>query len=191
MINKPAPAFKKQAVVKGEFKEISLEQYKGKWVVLFFYPMDFTFVCPTELIAFNNKLEEFRKLNCEVLAASCDTEYCHLAYVNTPRKEGGVGMLDLPLIADNTHSLAKEYGVYIEEAGVALRGLFIIDPEQKVRQITVNDLPVGRSVEEVMRLVQAFQFVAEHGEVCPANWHKGDEAMKVSAAGLKEYVGKL
>jgi alkyl hydroperoxide reductase subunit AhpC len=187
MIGKPAPDFQKTAVVNGEFKQVKLSDFSGKYFVLFFYPMDFTFVCPTEIIAFNDRLSEFEKIDCAVAAVSTDTQFCHLAWVNTARKDGGLGPTKLPLIADTTKSMARDYGVLIEEAGVALRGLFIIDPKGVLRQITVNDLPVGRSVDEVLRLVQAFQFTDKHGEVCPANWTKGGKTIKPNVKESKEY----
>ena len=190
-VGKPAPDFCRPAVVNYDFKDVKLSDYKGKWLVLFFYPLDFTFVCPTEIIAFSKKADEFRKINCEVVAASCDSQYSHFAWVSTPRKEGGLGEMNIPILADKDLSMARDYGVLIEEAGISLRGMFIIDPKGILRQITINDLPVGRNVDEAMRLVKAFQFVEEHGEVCPANWHEGETAMKASTEGMKEYVSKL
>merc|ERR1712243_116205 len=169
-LQKPAPLFKGLAVVDGQFKEISLEDYKGKYVILFFYPLDFTFVCPTEIIA-----------------CSTDSHFCHLAWVNTPRKQGGLGSLDIPLLADKSASISKSYGVYKEDEGLTFRGLFIIDDQQRLRQITINDLPFGRSVDETLRLVQAFQFTDKHGEVCPAGWTPGKKTMKADPAGSKEY----
>jgi len=139
-------------------------------VVLFFYPLDFTFVCPTEIIAFNDAVSKFKEINTELLGVSVDSQFTHLAWINTPRKQGGLGHLEIPLIADVTKEISKKYGVLIEEAGIALRGLFIIDENGKLRSMIVNDLPVGRSVEETLRLVNAFQFTDKHGEVCPANW---------------------
>jgi peroxiredoxin (alkyl hydroperoxide reductase subunit C) len=186
-VQKPAPAFTAPAVVDGDFKDISLSDYKGKYVVLFWYPMDFTFVCPTEILAFSERVKEFEALDCAVIGASCDSEFSHLAWINTPRKQGGLGEMNIPLLADKTKSIAKDYGVLIEEAGVTLRGLFIIDPQGTVRQITINDLPVGRSVDEVLRLVEAFQFTDKHGEVCPAGWNKGDKTIKPSVKESKEY----
>ncbi|KAG2176151.1 hypothetical protein INT43_005384 [Umbelopsis isabellina] len=159
----------------------------GQYVVFFWYPMDFTFVCPTEIIAFSDRIAEFKALNTAVIAASTDSEFSHLAWVNTPRKQGGLGEMKIPIIADKTKSIARDYGVLIEEAGVALRGLFIIDPKGTVRQITINDLPVGRSVDETLRLVEAFQFTDEHGEVCPAGWQKGDKTIKPDSKASKEY----
>jgi len=186
-LQKPAPLFKGLAVVDGQFKEISLEDYKGKYVILFFYPLDFTFVCPTEIIAFSERADEFRKIGCELVACSTDSHFCHLAWVNTPRKQGGLGSLNIPLLADKSTTIAKAYGVYKEDEGLTFRGLFIIDDQQRLRQITINDLPVGRSVDETLRLVQAFQFTDKHGEVCPAGWTPGKKTMKADPAGSKEY----
>ncbi|GAA5840533.1 hypothetical protein JCM3766R1_000690 [Sporobolomyces carnicolor] len=192
-VQHPAPAFEATAVVDGFFETVKLEQYKGKWLVLFFYPLDFTFVCPTEILAFNQRLADFAKLNTEVLAVSCDSEYSHLAWANTNRNEGGLGPdLKLKLVADKSMKIARDYGVLIEDAGVPLRGLFLIDPQQTVRQITINDLPVGRSVDETIRLIQAFQFVEEHGEVCPANWdfEKNNDTIKTDPQAKLEYFAK-
>uniref|UniRef100_R4G853 thioredoxin-dependent peroxiredoxin n=2 Tax=Rhodnius TaxID=13248 RepID=R4G853_RHOPR len=186
-LQKPAPAFTTVAVVNDDFKEISLSDYKGKYVVLFFYPLDFTFVCPTEIVAFSDRAEDFRKIDCEVLAASCDSQYSHLAWINTPRNQGGLGKMDIPILADKSGKIAKEYGIFDEDSGIPFRGLFIIDKKQNLRQITVNDLPVGRSVDETLRLVQAFQYTDQHGEVCPANWHPGKKGMKADPAGAAEY----
>lgn len=186
-IQKPAPAFRGTAVVNGEFKEISLSQYKGKYVVLFFYPLDFTFVCPTEIIAFSDRADEFSKIGCELIAASTDSHFSHLAWVNTPRKQGGLGEMNIPLLADKSSKIARDYGVLDEESGVPFRGLFIIDDKQNLRQVTINDLPVGRSVDETLRLVQAFQYTDKHGEVCPAGWKPGKKTMKPDVAGSKEY----
>ncbi|XP_053649307.1 peroxiredoxin 2 isoform X1 [Cherax quadricarinatus] len=186
-IAKPAPVFKGTAVVDGSFKEISLEDYVGKYVVLFFYPLDFTFVCPTEIIAFSDRVEEFRNIGCEVVACSTDSHFSHLAWVNTPRKEGGLGAMNIPLLADKSLEISKAYGVLKEDEGIAFRGLFIIDGHQNLRQATINDLPVGRDVDETLRLVQAFQFVEEHGEVCPAGWKPGAKTMKADPTGSKEY----
>jgi alkyl hydroperoxide reductase subunit AhpC len=189
-IRSPAPEFTATAVVNGEFKTVSLSDYKGKYVVLFFYPMDFTFVCPTEIIAFSEKAAAFREIGCEVLAASTDSQFSHLAWINTPRKKGGLGEMDIPVIADFSKEIARKYGVLIEsgeDAGCALRGAFIIDGQGILRQATVNDLPVGRNVDEVFRLVEAFQYTDEHGEVCPAGWKKGTKAMKPDVKGSLEY----
>ncbi|KAF8950723.1 Peroxiredoxin-2 [Entomortierella lignicola] len=186
-VGKIAPAFKATAVVDGAFKEVSLDDYKGQYVVLFFYPLDFTFVCPTEIIAFSEAIERFNGLKTAVLACSCDSEFSHLAWVNTPRTQGGLGEMKIPIIADFTKKIATDYGVLKEDEGVAYRGLFIIDPKQVIRQITINDLPVGRNVDETVRLVEAFQFTDEHGEVCPIGWQKGQSTIKPDVAGSKEF----
>jgi len=177
MISKPAPAWEATAVVDGQFQEVKLSDYLGKYLVFFFYPLDFTFVCPTEILAFNDRVSEFRAIGAEVVAASVDSYFTHLAWTKTPRKDGGLGKLAIPLVSDIKHSIAKDYGVYLEDQGVALRGLFIIDDKGTLRQITMNDLPVGRSVDETLRLVQAFQFTDQHGEVCPAGWTPGADTI--------------
>ncbi|CAG0920989.1 unnamed protein product [Notodromas monacha] len=173
-LTKRAPDFKGKAVVNGVFKDISLDDYKGKYLVLFFYPLDFTFVCPTEIIAFSERAEEFRKIGCEVIACSTDSVFSHLGWINTPRKQGGLGPMDIPLLADQSGAISKAYGVYKADECIAFRGLFIIDDKQNLRQITINDLPVGRDVGETLRLVQAFQFTDKNGEVSciaqVANW---------------------
>jgi peroxiredoxin 1 len=188
-ITKPAPDFTGKAVVNGEFKDISLSDYKGKYLVLFFYPLDFTFVCPTEIIAFSERSEEFRNIGCEVVACSTDSHFSHLAWVNTPRKQGGLGEMKIPLLADKNGSISQQYGVYMD-AGIAFRGLFIIDDKGNLRQITINDLPVGRSVDETLRLVQAFQFTDKHGEVCPAGWKPGADTIKPGVESSKSYFQK-
>jgi alkyl hydroperoxide reductase subunit AhpC len=176
--------------VDGQFEEVKLTQYKGKYVVLFFYPLDFTFVCPTEIIAFNDAAKKFKDLNCELLAISVDSHFSHLAWTNTSRNQGGLGAMQIPLLADLTKQVSKDYGVLIEEEGIALRGLFIIDGNQNLRSMIVNDLPVGRSVEETLRLVQAFQFTDKHGEVCPAGWTPGADTIKPSVKDSNEYFKK-
>jgi len=164
-IQKPAPEFETDAVINSEFKKVKLADYKGKYVVLFFWPLDFTFVCPTEIIAFSDRVQEFRDIGCEVLGCSTDSHFTHLAWVKTKRADGGLGDMKIPLLADTNHKIARDYGVLIEDQGIAFRGLFIIDPKGVLRQITINDLPVGRDVDETLRLVQAFQFTDKHGEV--------------------------
>lgn len=186
-IGKPAPLFTAPAVIDGEVQTIKLDDYKGKWTVLLFYPKDFTFVCPTEIIAFSDKHDKFKALNAQVIALSTDTEECHLAWTHVPRKKGGLGHMNIPLVADTTKSISADYGVLIQELGIALRGLFIINPEGILQQIVINNLPVGRSVEETLRLIEAYQFVAKHGEVCPANWKPGSKTMKADAEGSLEY----
>merc|ERR1712165_400884 len=166
----------------------NLADYQGKYVVLLFYPADFTFVCPTEIIAFSERAEEFRKEGCEVIAISTDSHFTHLAWVNTPREAGGLGKMNIPLLADRTQQISANYGVLKEDEGVAFRGLFIIDGNGVLRQITVNDLPVGRDVDETLRLVQAFKFTDEHGEVCPAGWRKGKKTMKPTKEGVSNYL---
>nr|CAJ2469919.1 unnamed protein product [Leishmania braziliensis] len=178
-MNEPAPAFEEMALMpNGSFKKISLASYKGKWVVLFFYPLDFTFVCPTEIIQFSDSIKRFNELDCEVMSCSVDSEYAHLQWTLQERKKGGLGPMEIPMLADKTKCICRAYGVLDEKKGVAYRGLFIIDPKGILRQIIVNDMPVGRNVEEVLRLLEALQFVEKHGEVCPANWKKGDATMK-------------
>ncbi|XP_049499557.1 peroxiredoxin-4 isoform X2 [Panthera uncia] len=177
-ISKPAPYWEGTAVINGEFKELKLTDYRGKYLVFFFYPLDFTFVCPTEIIAFGDRIEEFRSINAEVVACSVDSQFTHLAWINTPRRQGGLGPIKIPLLSDLNHQISKDYGVYLEDSGHTLRGLFIIDDKGILRQITLNDLPVGRSVDETLRLVQAFQYTDKHGEVCPAGWKPGSETIK-------------
>lgn len=189
-LTKPAPEFKGQAVVDGEFKDISLSNYKGKYLVLFFYPLDFTFVCPTEIIAFSDRVEEFRAINCEVVACSTDSVFSHLAWTNTPRKQGGLGNMKIPLLADKTMEISRAYGVLKEDDGISFRGLFIIDDKGNLRQITMNDLPVGRSVDETLRLVQAFQFTDKHGEVCPAGWKPGADTIRPNVKDSQKYFQK-
>jgi peroxiredoxin 1 len=186
----PAPAFKGTAVVNGEFKQISLSDYSGKYLVLFFYPMDFTFVCPTEIIAFSERAHEFTSIECEVVACSTDSHFNHLAWINTPRKEGGLGEMKIPLLADKNMEISRAYGVLNEESGIDFRGLFIIDRKGNLRQITINDLPVGRSVDETLRLVQAFQYVDSHGEVCPIGWKPGAATLVPNPKDSKAYFAK-
>ncbi|ODV94546.1 hypothetical protein PACTADRAFT_43666 [Pachysolen tannophilus NRRL Y-2460] len=190
IIQKPAPSFKKTAVVDGAFEEVSLDQYKGKWVLLAFIPLAFTFVCPTEIIAYSEAAKKFAAKDCQVLFASTDSEYSLLAWTNVARKDGGLGPVNIPLLADTNHTLSRDYGVLIEEEGVALRGIFLIDPKGTLRQITINDLPVGRNVEESYRLLEAFQFTDIHGEVCPANWQPGADTIIPEVEKSKAYFGK-
>jgi len=188
LVQRPAPTFTAEAVVEGTFASASLQDYRGQWVVLLFYPMDFTFVCPTEILAYNDAIPRFRELNTVVLGISTDSKYSHFAWATQSRKTGGLGPdLKLPLIADRNMKISQEYGVLLEEEGISLRGLFIIDPKGILRQITINDLPVGRSVDETIRLIQAFQFTDEHGEVCPANWTVGSRTIKADPLAKLEY----
>ena len=190
LVTKKAPDFKATAVMEdGSFKDISLADYKGKQVLLYFYPLDFTFVCPSEILAFNKKVGEFKERGVQLLGCSIDSHFSHFAWRNTPVEKGGIGEIDYPLIADVTKNIAKDYGVLFDES-VALRGLFLIDEEGTIRHSTINDLPLGRNVEEALRVVDALQFHQEHGEVCPANWKKGEEAMKPTAEGVASYLAK-
>ncbi|NOZ78341.1 MAG: peroxiredoxin [Acidobacteria bacterium] len=191
LVTKPAPDFKATAVMgDNSFEEISLSQYRGKYTILFFYPLDFTFVCPTEIIAFDKHLEEFEKLDCQVLGVSIDSQFSHWAWKNTPVDHGGIGAIRYPLVADITKRISRDYGVLLEDAGVALRGLFLIDKEGIVRHQVINDLGLGRSVEEALRVLKALQHLETYGEVCPADWHEGDEAMKPTAEGVAHYLAE-
>jgi len=182
-----APDFTASALMPNkEFQDITLSSYRGKWVVFFWYPLDFTFVCPTEILAFGDRQPEFDKINTQVIAASCDSLFTHLAWVNTPRASGGLGDMKIPIVADFDKKVANSYGVLMAD-GIPLRGLFIIDHKGCLRQITINDLPVGRNVDEIIRLIKAFQFVELHGEVCPANWQPGDATMKPDPKGSQSY----
>lgn len=190
LVGKPAPEFKKTAVINGLFEEVSLEQYKkeGKWVILSFIPMAFTFVCPTEIIAYAKMAKTFAERGAVVLYASTDSEFSLNAWNEIPTNKGGLGDVKIPLVADPNHTLSRDYGVLIEDAGIALRGTFIIDPEGIVQQATVNNASVGRNPKETLRLLDAFQFTAEHGEVCPAGWEKGDDTIDTKHS--EEYFSK-
>jgi len=191
-VGQKAPDFTATAVVDQEFKEISLSSYKGKWVVLFFYPLDFTFVCPTEITAFSDRYNEFSSKNTEVLGVSVDSQFSHLAWIQTPRNQGGIGDIDYPLVADLKKEISTAYNVLDDNEGVALRGLFIIDPQGTIMHSTINNLPVGRNVEETLRSLQAFQYVlANPDKVCPANWNPGDETMKPDPKGSKEFFNRI
>ncbi|PQO34723.1 peroxiredoxin [Bremerella cremea] len=187
LVTQPAPDFSAEAVMEdGSFKKISLSDYKGKYVLLFFYPLDFTFVCPTEIIAFSEAIESFKQLNVQVLGCSIDSHFSHLAWRQTPRSQGGIGEIKYPLVADLDKNIAKNYDVLLP-GGIALRGLFLIDKDGVVRHQVVNDLPLGRSVEEALRMVQALQFFEANGEVCPANWKEGARSIKASPDASKEF----
>ncbi len=206
LVTKPAPKFNAPAVINGEeiVENFSLEQYLGKkYVVFFFYPKDFTFVCPTEILAFQEKLAEFEKRDVAVVGCSTDTEETHLAWLMTPKDNGGIEGVTYPLVADGAKTIATNYGVlageydYNEEGEmtfygtpVALRGTFLIDKEGTVRHQLVNDLPLGRNIDEALRMVDTLLHVEKHGEVCPANWEEGKEAMKATKAGVSEYLSK-
>lgn len=190
LTGRQAPNFKAEAVVDGEFVDISLSDFRGKkYVVLFFYPLDFTFVCPTELHAFQEKLDEFKKRDVEVLGCSIDSKFSHFAWLNTAKDKGGIEGVKYPLIADIHRTIARDYDV-LSDDGVAFRGLFLIDKQGIVRHQLVNDLPLGRNVDEAIRLVDALQHVEKHGEVCPANWTKGKDAMKATKEGVSGYLSK-
>lgn len=191
LIAKKAPNFTAQAVMEDNtMEDLTLSDYRGKYVVLFFYPLDFTFVCPSEIIAFDDKLDEFKKRDCEVIAVSVDSQFSHWAWKNTPRNEGGLGQVRFPIVADLNKKISKDYGVLLKKESVALRGLFILDKDGVVHHSTINNLPLGRNVDEVLRTLDALQFTEEHGEVCPANWNPGDDAMKPTADGVAEYLGE-
>ncbi len=177
-VGQEAPDFTATAVVDQEFKTIKLSDYRGKYVVLFFYPLDFTFVCPTEITAFSDRAEEFEKLNTQILGVSVDSEFSHLAWVQTDRKSGGLGDLTYPLVSDLKKEISAAYNVLDPEAGIALRGLFIIDQDGVIQHATINNLAFGRNVEETLRTLQAIQYVqANPDEVCPANWQPGEKTM--------------
>ncbi len=191
LVTQEAPDFTAEAVLPDNtFGQIKLSSFRGRYVVLFFYPLDFTFVCPSEILAFNKRLEEFKKRNCEVIGVSVDSKFTHLAWKNTPVDNGGIGNIQYPLVQDLNKAIAKSYGILFNEA-VALRGLFLIDTRGIIRHAVINDLPLGRSVTEALRMVDALQFVETHGDqVCPANWQEGDEAMKPTAQGVASYLAK-
>jgi peroxiredoxin (alkyl hydroperoxide reductase subunit C) len=185
-VGQPAPDFNVTAVVNGQFEQLSLSQYRGKNVVLFFWPLDFTFVCPTEIVAFHEATPKFAERNTVVLGASIDSQFTHLAWQNTPRTAGGLGKIDFPMIADLNHELSRAYGVLLPN-GVAARGLFLIDSHGVLQHMLINNLPLGRSVDEALRMVDSLLHFEKHGEVCPANWKPGAKAMKTDAAGSKAF----
>jgi peroxiredoxin (alkyl hydroperoxide reductase subunit C) len=190
LVTKVAPDFTAQAVMPdNQIKEITLSSYRGKYVVLFFYPLDFTFVCPSEILAFNKAVKVFEKKGAIVLGVSVDSQFSHFAWRQTAVQKGGIGEIGFPLVADLDKKIARDYDVLLNEA-VALRGLFLIDQKGIVRHQLVNDLPIGRNVEEALRTLDALKFHEEHGDVCPANWKEGDEAMKPTAAGVASYLAK-
>jgi len=190
LVTREAPDFTAQAVMpENSFTELTLSSLRGKYVVLFFYPLDFTFVCPSEIIAFDAKVDQFRERGCEVIGVSVDSQFSHYAWKNTPRDQGGIGNVQFPLVADISKQIARDYGVLLDDS-VALRGLFLIDREGVVRHAVINDLPLGRNVDETLRMLDALQFTEKHGEVCPANWHAGDEGMEPTAAGVAGYLAK-
>ncbi len=189
LVGKQAPDFTADAVVNGtEFKQVTLSSYKGKkYVVLFFYPLDFTFVCPTELHAFQDQLKTFNDLDTEVIGVSVDSKFSHFAWLTTPKAQGGIQGVTYPVVADLKKEISQAYDVLFTDAGIAFRGLFLIDKNGIVQHQVVNNLPLGRNVDEAVRMVEALQFFEKNGEVCPANWTKGDKGMKPNEAGLKEF----
>lgn len=197
LVGKQAPDFTATAVMadgslNSEFK---LSDFTGKYIVLFFYPLDFTFVCPTELIAFSKRIKEFEARDVQVIGCSIDSQFTHIAWRNTPVDDGGIGAVTYPLVADVKHQICQAYDVEFEDAGVAFRGSFLIDKDGTVRHQVVNDLPLGRNVDEMLRMIDALQFTEKYGEVCPAGWNKGDTGMQPDKAGvasyLAEHAGKL
>ena len=190
LVGKKAPDFTAAAVMGNNeiVDKFNLHSFlKGKIGVLFFYPLDFTFVCPSEIIAFDHRLEDFKKLGAEVIGVSVDSHFSHIAWKNTPVNNGGIGQVQYPLVADLTKNIARDYDVLINES-VALRGTFLIDQEGVVRHQVINDLPLGRNIDEAIRMVEALKFFQAHGEVCPAGWNKGKKGMKANAAGVAEYL---
>jgi peroxiredoxin (alkyl hydroperoxide reductase subunit C) len=191
LVTNEAPDFKATAVMPDNSfnDQFTLSDLRGQYVLLFFYPLDFTFVCPSEILAFNRALGQFKERNCEVVGVSMDSHFTHLAWKNTDVNAGGIGNIQFPLVADLDKSIARSYGVLLP-MGIALRGLFLIDKEGFIRSQVVNDLPLGRSVDEALRVLDALQFTERHGDVCPANWKKGDDAMTPTAEGVANYLSK-
>ena len=189
LVTKEAPDFTAAAVLAdGSIKEdFKLSDLRGKYVVLFFYPLDFTFVCPTEIIAHDKRLDEFKKRGVEVVAVSIDSQFSHYAWRNTPVNKGGIGEVQFPIVADVNHEITRAYGIE-HPASIALRASFLIDKDGNVRHQVVNDLPLGRNVDEMLRLVDALQFHEKNGEVCPAGWQKGEDGMKATADGVADYL---
>ena len=190
LVTKNAPDFTAPAVLpSGEIiDDFKLSDLKGKYVVLFFWPLDYTFVCPTEIIAHDRRMEQFKERGVEVVGISIDSQFTHFAWRNTPVKEGGIGNVRFPIVADLKHDIITAYGIEHPEVGVALRASFLIDRDGVVQHQTVNNLPLGRNVDEMLRLVDALQFAEEHGEVCPAGWQKGDDGMTPTADGVADYL---
>jgi peroxiredoxin (alkyl hydroperoxide reductase subunit C) len=189
LVGKEAPNFDEKAVINGGevVDSFTLNQFRGKYVVLFFYPLDFTFVCPTELHAFQSKLAEFESRNVQVIGCSVDSWFSHAAWLNTPKLKGGIQGVTYPLVSDFNKEISRSYDVLKEDLGASYRGLFLIDKDGIVRHQVINDLPLGRNVDEALRMVDALQFTEEHGEVCPANWAQGEKSMKADTEGLHAY----
>ena len=191
LVTSEAPDFTATAVMPDNSfnEEFKLSDMRGRYVLLFFYPLDFTFVCPSEILAFNRVVEGFQEKDCEVVGISVDSHFSHLAWKNTPVDRGGIGNVQFPLVADLDKSISADYGVLLD-AGIALRGLYLIDKEGIVRHQVVNDLPLGRNVDEALRMLDALKFTEEFGDVCPANWNTGEEAMKPTAEGVAKYLSE-
>ena len=190
LVNHPAPEFELEGYYKGDFRKYKMSDCRGKWVLLLFYPLDFTFVCPTEVLNFSKAAEEFSKLNCQIFGISVDSPFVHKAWEDTKREDGGLGgSLNYPLLSDLNKKAAGDYGILLENEGVALRGLFLINPEGIVVHSTINSLSVGRSVSEAMRVLKAFQFVTSNqGLVCPADWEEGKDSMGANPEDMKKYL---
>lgn len=191
-VGQAAPDFTATAVVDQEFKDIKLSGYRGKYVVLFFYPLDFTFVCPTEITAFSDRHAEFKALNTEILGVSVDSQFSHLAWIQTDRKSGGIGDIHYPLVADLKKEISTAYNVLDPDAGIALRGLFVIDQDGVIQHSTINNLGFGRSVDETLRVLQAIQHIQTHpDEVCPADWQPGQKTMNPDPKKSKEFFAAV
>ena len=191
LVTTVAPDFTATAVMPDNTfnEEFKLSDLRGKYVLLFFYPLDFTFVCPSEIIAFDKAVDKFREKNCEIVGVSIDSHFSHLAWKNTAVNDGGIGNIQFPLVADLDKSISDDYGVLLD-MGIALRGLYLLDKDGVVRHQLINDLPLGRSVSEALRMLDALQFTEEHGDVCPANWKQGDDAMEPTAEGVAKYLAE-
>jgi len=191
LVTREAPDFTATAVMPDNTfnEEFKLSDLRGKYVLLFFYPLDFTFVCPSEIIAFDKAVDKFKAKNCEIVGVSIDSHFSHLAWKNTAVNDGGIGNIQFPLVADLNKSISDDYGVLLD-MGIALRGLYLLDKDGIVRHQLINDLPLGRSVNEALRMLDALQFTEEHGDVCPANWKKGDDAMEPTAEGVAKYLAE-
>lgn len=191
LVTQPAPDFTATAVMadssmKPDFK---LSDYRGQYVILFFYPMDFTFVCPSEILAFDKALDQFTKKNCAIIGVSTDSQFSHWAWKNIPIEQGGISKIRFPLVSDLDKKISSNYGVLLD-SGVALRATFLIDREGIIRHMVINDLPLGRNIDECLRMVDALQHHEQHGDVCPANWEEGKEAMTPTAEGVAQYLAK-
>lgn len=192
LVTRPAPNFTATAVMPDNSmkEDFSLSDYRGKYIILFFYPLNFTFVCPSEIITFDHYLKKFQDKNCEIIAVSTDSQFSHLAWKNTPVNEGGIGQIQYPLVADLNKSISEQYGI-LQESGVPLRGTFLIDKEGIVRHTVVNDMALGRNIDEALRMLGALQLHEKHGDVCPANWEEGKDTMTPTSLGVAEYLSNL